>query len=83
MEISCETNDPNATVTLTIRDRHNELKTSRHFSSRLRQIGQTFFIDNLRVPDSGEVFCNASKGNFTNQSMYKGKLIVNAGKFHG
>ena len=81
MEIPCETNDPNATVTFTIRDRHNKLKTSKTFASRLRQNGQTFIIDNLRVPDSGRVICNARKGNLTIH-MDKGKLIVNPGMLH-
>ena len=57
------------------------LKSSSYFAAadRLRQVGQTFFIDNLETEDFGKVRCYASKGNIT-LDMIKGILYVNLGR---
>ena len=78
MEISCETNDSNATVTFEVR-RRLQMKHLGNFTGRLRQEGQTFFIDNFQGGDDGEVWCFARNVNGTNRYMRKGELLYEAG----
>ena len=81
VNISCQTDDPAATVNL-YSDVGNGLDLVKNeIGDRLEQIGQIFTIHNITIHEHRLYTCNATK-NGMSITLPKGYIIVNPGKAH-
>lgn len=81
VNISCQTDDPEATVNLYSDVGNGPELVKNEIGDRLEQIGQIFTIYNITTHEQRRYICSATK-NGISITLEKGYIIVNSGKTH-
>ena len=89
--MSCQTNDPKATVLLlrqkSIHEKYENAETlfrKPDGTSRLNQMGQNFTVMDITTLDFGHYTCNATSEDGVNEMLKLGQLFISEGlKFFG